>query len=201
MRSKMTFIAPRRHFVVDVTVTSARTNTNIPRIGARPPLSGSLTLGAQYGKLDANLRTSALLGTPSVQSVHDNYPFALEDRGRLAPMAAELVGRLAILMIIRRFLGVGATDSRSLRSYGYVCMHHFVRPPFVPFRRFGGMCGENSCNAFVLLFIVLCVPIPVTLCMRAVLMLWHAFLFLGLMFFPLSYFCLVVSATFSEFLV
>jgi hypothetical protein len=53
--------------VLDVTVvTSARTNTNVPRIGARLPLNGSLALGAQHGKLDADLRASALLGTPSV---------------------------------------------------------------------------------------------------------------------------------------
>ena len=68
------FMAPHRHLVVDVTVTSARTNTNVPRIGARLPLRGILALGAQQGKLDADLRTSALLGTPSVQSVHDYYP-------------------------------------------------------------------------------------------------------------------------------
>jgi DNA-binding IclR family transcriptional regulator len=52
--------------VVVVTVTSPRTNTNVLRIGARLPLKGSLALGAQHGKLDANLRTSALLGTPLV---------------------------------------------------------------------------------------------------------------------------------------
>jgi hypothetical protein len=65
------FMAPYRNLVVDVTATCARTNTNVPRIGARPPLAGSLALGAQHGKLDADLRTSALLGTPSVQSIHD----------------------------------------------------------------------------------------------------------------------------------
>jgi hypothetical protein len=60
-------MAPHRHLVVDVTVTrSARTNTNDPRIGARLPLSGSFALGAQHGKLVADLRTSALLGTPSI---------------------------------------------------------------------------------------------------------------------------------------
>jgi hypothetical protein len=33
------------------------------------------------------MRTSApLLGTPSVQSIHDYYPFAMEDGGKLAPM-------------------------------------------------------------------------------------------------------------------
>jgi hypothetical protein len=96
-------------------------------------------LGAQHGKLDADLRTFALLGTPSVQSIHDCYPFAMEDGGRLAPMAAELVDRLAILVAARRFPGMGAPDSRSLRSHSYVRMQHFVRrSTFVPFRRFLG---------------------------------------------------------------
>ena len=58
------FMAPHRHLVADVTVvTSARTNTNVPCIGARLPLRGSLALGAQQCKLYADLRTSALLGT------------------------------------------------------------------------------------------------------------------------------------------
>jgi hypothetical protein len=132
-------MAPHRHLVVDVTVTSARTNTNVPRIGARLPLLGSLAFGAQQGKLDADLRTSALLGTPSVLSVHDNYPFAMEDGGRLAPMAVELVDRLAILVVVRRFTGMGSADSRSLRSDSYVRMQHFVRRSTSgPFRRFLG---------------------------------------------------------------
>jgi hypothetical protein len=75
------FMAPHRH-LVDVLVTSARTNTNVPHIGARLPLLGSLALGAEHSKLNANLRTSALLGTPSVQSVHDYYPFAQDDGGQ-----------------------------------------------------------------------------------------------------------------------
>jgi hypothetical protein len=41
-------------------------------------------------KLHANLRTSVALGTPSFQSVHEYYPFPLEDGERLAPMAVEL---------------------------------------------------------------------------------------------------------------
>jgi hypothetical protein len=131
-------MAPHRHLVVDVTVTSARTNTNVPRIGARLPLHGNLALRAQNGKLDADLRTSALLGTPSVQSIHDYYSFAMEDGGRLAPMAAELVNRLAILVVVRRFSGMGAADSRSLRYDNYVRMQHFVRRSTVPFRRFWG---------------------------------------------------------------
>jgi hypothetical protein len=65
------FMAPHRHLVVDVTGTSAGTNTNVPRIGARLPLPGSLALATQHGKLDADLRTYALLGMPSVQSIHD----------------------------------------------------------------------------------------------------------------------------------
>jgi hypothetical protein len=61
------------------------------------------------------------------------------------------------------------------------------------------MCGENSCNVFLLLFMVLWVLTFPTLCKRAVLMLWHAFLFLGLRpvgFFLLLPFCLVVSTYF-----
>jgi hypothetical protein len=106
-------LALHRHLVVDVTVTSARTNTNVHRIAARLLLYGSLALGAQHGKLDADLRTSALLGTPWAQSIHDYYPFAMEDGGWLAPMAAELVDRLAILVAVRCFPSMGAADSRS----------------------------------------------------------------------------------------
>jgi hypothetical protein len=48
-------------------------------------------------------------------TIHDYYyPFALDDWCPLAPMAAELVDRLAILVKIRRFAGMGAADSRSL---------------------------------------------------------------------------------------
>jgi hypothetical protein len=53
-------------------------------------------------------------------------------------MAAELVDRLAILVVVRRFLDMGAADSRSLRSNSYIRMQHFVRRSTVPFRRFGG---------------------------------------------------------------
>jgi hypothetical protein len=48
---------------------------------------------------------------------------------------------------------------------------------------FGGMCNVNSCNVFLLLFMTLWVPISATLFRRAVLTLWHAFLFLRLGFF------------------
>jgi hypothetical protein len=42
------------------------------------------------------------------------------------------------------------------------------------------MCGESSCNVFLLLFMALWVPFSAMLYRRALLMLWHAFLFLGL---------------------
>jgi hypothetical protein len=66
-------------------------------------------LGAQHGKLDADLRTSALLGALSVQSVHDYYHFALENGGRLAH---ELFDRMAILVAVRRFPCTGVAYSR-----------------------------------------------------------------------------------------
>jgi hypothetical protein len=132
-------MAPHRHLVVDVTVTSANTNTNVPRLGARLPIPGSLALGGKHCKLDADLRTSALLGTPSLQSIHDYYPIAMDDGGRLAPMAADLVDRLAILVVVRRFRGMGAADFRSLHSDSHVRMQHFVRgTTYVPFRHFFG---------------------------------------------------------------
>jgi hypothetical protein len=75
---------------------------------------------------------------------------------RLAPMAAELANRLEMLVVARRFPGMGAMDSHSLRYDNYVHMYHFVRrSTYVSFRRFWGMCGDNSCNVFLLLFVVL----------------------------------------------
>jgi hypothetical protein len=63
----------------------------------------------------------------------------MEDGGRLAPMAVQSVDRLAILVAVRRFPGMGAADSRSLRSESYVRMLHFVRrSTSLPFRRFLG---------------------------------------------------------------
>jgi hypothetical protein len=133
------FRAPHRHLVVDVTVTSARTNTNVPHIGARLPLPGSLVLESQQGKLYADFLTSALLGTPAVQSVHDYYLFVVEDRGQLARHAAKLVDPMAILVAVRCFHGMGAACSHSLRSVSYVRMQHFARrSTYVPFRRFLG---------------------------------------------------------------
>jgi hypothetical protein len=51
-------------------------------------------------------------------------------------MAVQLSGRyLAILVIVRRVLGLRAVDSRSLRSDNYVRMEEYVRrSTSVPFR-------------------------------------------------------------------
>jgi hypothetical protein len=97
------------------------------------------------------------------------------------------VDRLFILVAVRRFHDMGDDGSRSLRFDNYVRMQHFVRrSTYIPFRRFWGMCGDNSCNSFRLLFMVLWVLI----CMRAVLMLRHSFMFLGLRFLPPFFFLL-----------
>jgi hypothetical protein len=133
------FVAPHCHLVVDVTVISARKKTSVHEIGARLPLPDTLTLGAQPSKFDADLRTSALLGMPSVQLVHDYDPFALDDGGRLAHMTAKLVDRLATLLAVCRFPSMGIADSRSLRYDSYVRMQHFVRRSTdVPFTYFLG---------------------------------------------------------------
>jgi hypothetical protein len=83
---------------------------------------------------------------------------------------------------------MGAADSRSFRSDTSVRMHHFVlRNTSTPFRRFLRDVRREFCNVFLLLFMVLWVPISVMLCKKAALMLWHAFMFLGLGFFPLLF--------------
>jgi hypothetical protein len=63
---------------------------------------------------------------PSVQSVHGYYPFAIEDGGRLAYVTAELVTSHAILVIVRRFIGMGVVDSRSLRHESYFRSQYVV---------------------------------------------------------------------------
>ena len=92
----LNFSQPHRHLVVDVTVTSARTNTMAARSRVHRPAPGALGLIAQLGKFDRDVQISARAGTPSVQSVHEYYPFVVEDGGRLAPLALELLDRLAI---------------------------------------------------------------------------------------------------------
>jgi hypothetical protein len=113
----------------------------------------------------------------------------MEDGGRLAPMAAELIDRLAILVAFRRFLGMGAANSHSLRFDIYVRMCHFVRrTAYVPFRRFWGDGRRELMQR-------LCAPLHGTLdsYLRDALQkgsadAGHVFLFLGLRFFPLFFF-------------
>jgi hypothetical protein len=96
-------------------------------------------------------------------------------------MAAKLVDRLAVLVAFRRFLGmVLQTLAHCVLTVMSACTISFVDLLMLLFDDFGGSCGENSCNVFLLVFMVPWVPTFATLCMRAMLMLWHAFLFLGL---------------------
>jgi hypothetical protein len=68
---------------------------------------------------------------------------SLEDGGRLAPMAAELVDRIAILVAFRRFPPMGAAESRPLRSaIVSACKIWFVDLLMFLFDVvFGGICG------------------------------------------------------------
>jgi hypothetical protein len=124
-------------------------------------------------------------------SIHDYYPFAMQDGGRLAPMAAELVDRLAIWwLFVASLAWVLPTLAPCAMTVMSVCIILFVDLLLFIFGVLGGMCDVNLCNVFLLLFMALWVPISSTLFRRAVLMLWHAFLFLGLWFFPLFFFLL-----------
>jgi hypothetical protein len=152
-------------------------------MGARLSLSGSLAFGAQRDKLDADLRTFALLGMPSVLPVHFFCLLALENGGRLAPMAAHFVDRLAILVTVRRFFSMGAAviNSRSLRlTLMSTCKISFVDPLVFPHDVFG---GDSRREFMRRLFVALHGTLGfifATLCMRATLMRWPAFLFLEL---------------------
>jgi hypothetical protein len=100
-------------------------------------------------------------------------------------MAAVLVDRRAILVAVRRFRGMGAAGSRSLRFVSYVLIQHFVRrTTYVPFRRFlGDVRREFMQRLFAALHGTLGSYLRDGF-RRAVLTLWHAFLFLGLTFSP-----------------
>jgi hypothetical protein len=70
-----------RSICIDFARTNA-TNSSVLALGAPLPLHGSLAKGAQRNMLDADFRTSASFGTPSVQPTHGYSPFALEDGGQ-----------------------------------------------------------------------------------------------------------------------
>jgi hypothetical protein len=56
-----------------------------------------------------------------------------------SPMAVELVDRPEILVVVRRFHGMGAVDSPSLHSQSCVLMQHFAcQSTYVHFWRFWG---------------------------------------------------------------
>jgi hypothetical protein len=117
------FMAPHRHLVDDVTVTRARTNTNVPRISARLPLLGSLALGSQH----VNLRTSALFGTLSVQMIHDYYPFAMEDGGGWRRWRLSwLIAWLFWWMFVASLTWVLLTLAPCALTVMYVCNISFV---------------------------------------------------------------------------
>jgi hypothetical protein len=135
----LNFSRPNRHLVVDVTIPSARTNTNLTRSRTHLPVPGALGLAAQQAKFDRDVQASTRTGTPPVHTVHEYYPFVVEDGGRLAPLACELLDRLAVLVALRRFPGFGAHVARSLRSESLPRMKKFVRESTSPiFRRFLG---------------------------------------------------------------
>jgi hypothetical protein len=68
-----------------------------------------------------------------------------------------------------------------LRSDSYVRMQHFVRrSTYVPFRRFLGDVRREFMQRLPAAHHGTLVPISATLFRRAMLVLWHAFLFLGL---------------------
>jgi hypothetical protein len=102
----------------------------------------------------------------------------------MAPMAAQMIDRMGIWW---QFVASLACMMQTLAHCGVIamsaCQIPFVDILMFPFDVFWRMCGENSCNVFILLFIVLWViHIFATLCRRVVvLMLWHAFLLLGLL--------------------
>jgi hypothetical protein len=149
---------------------------SVPPYRRSPPTPGKSCIGSSAGQFNADLRTSASLCTPPVHSVHDYYPFARKDDGQMAPIAVELVDRLAILVTCHRFPSMGDADAHSLRyDDSYSRMHRFARrSTHVPFcRRYLRDVRRE--------FMVLRVPIfPMMLCNRAVPMLWHASLVLVL---------------------
>jgi hypothetical protein len=124
-------------------------------------------------------------------------------------MPVELVYRMVIVVAIRCFLDMGVADSRSLRfdtnvrtydTYEISCSSIYLLYP-LSFDGVSGMCGDNSGNVFLLLFMVLWVPIYAMLGRRAMPILWHAFEPLGMPwpkgFFPLSSLNYLIGAALS----
>jgi hypothetical protein len=108
----------------------------------------------------------------------------MEDGGRLAPMAAELlIAWLFWWLFVASPAWVLLTLAPCALTVMSVCNISFVDLLMFLFGVFWGICDVHSCNVFLLLFMTLWIPTSATLFRRAVLTLWHAFLFLGLSFF------------------
>jgi hypothetical protein len=101
---------------------------------------------------------------------------------------SELIWR-GIMMAFCRFPRMSVVDCRSLRSYSFARMQHFVRrTTYVPFRRLlEDVWRKFTQRLFAALHGTLGSYLA-TLCRRAVLMLRHAFLFLGLSILPHFFF-------------
>jgi hypothetical protein len=89
------------------------------------------------------------------KSYHTHIPEALEDGGRLAPMAAEMVAWQFWWRFVDSMAWVLLTLVHCVLRVIYACNISFVHLLMFPFDGFGGMCGENSFNVFMLLFMVL----------------------------------------------
>jgi hypothetical protein len=75
------FTAPQKHLAVDVTVASARTSSIAPAVGTPLPLPGRQAVEAPLVKRDIDLRIGYIFATPSAQTIHYYYPFALGGGG------------------------------------------------------------------------------------------------------------------------
>jgi hypothetical protein len=92
-----------KHMVGDITATSARTNSNVPTVGAPPPLPSSFPVGAQQVEMNPDIRTSSFLDEPSIQLLHYDSPFALDNGYRLATWLQWRLSWLVAWPLLRLF--------------------------------------------------------------------------------------------------
>ena len=119
------------HLVLDVTAVSARTATAARATNWNQP--GAPSLAAQQEKYDKD-RSSSL----PVQSVHEYYPVAVEDGGRLAPHALRVIWLLAVLIAVVRSDEVPSSQARLLRTYQFGRVREFLASCPGSFRSFVG---------------------------------------------------------------
>jgi hypothetical protein len=96
------YAAPHKHLVVDA--TDARMNYIVAAVNAPRHIPVTLAIAAEHAQRGIYLHIASSLGTPSIMPMRDYHPFALEVGERLATMAVELFGRLAISEAVRQFL-------------------------------------------------------------------------------------------------